>query len=361
MYTFPNVHLDFQKLFKRIMSDGKEVSRNWLYLHVDNKKLLAVYCPICIAFSTSLSTFASGYTKFTHVYIAIKKHEDSLAHNNAVQSYICLSNENSIEFSINRDLMRLKKTQTEENIHVIKQIFEIIKFLGKQSLPFRESRNSESLYQIGRTNGVDTNRGNFLELVLLTAKRDTILQKHLNSAIKNSEHRKFKQEKNSKHSRGRDSLVTLLSKTTVNNIINSILISIRNKIKQEVSNQKFSIQVDSTQDVGVLDQAAICIRYIFDGNVTERLFALVSITDSSGKGYYEMLKSLFQKHNLNFTNIIGESFDAASNMRGEFSGLQSRIKEQNPKSVYIWCYSHVLNLCICDSCQNINAKTYLDF
>jgi hypothetical protein len=69
-----------------------------------------------------------------------------------------------------------------------------------------------------------------------------------------------------------------------------------------------------------------------------------------------MLKSFFLKHDMYFTNVIGEAFDGASNMRGEFSGLQSKIKERNPKSIYIWCYSHVLNLCICDTCQNINAK-----
>jgi len=164
------------------------------------KKLLAIYCPICIIFSVSQSPFTSGYTKFTHIHIAIKKHESCVAHNNAVQIYIRASTENSIEFCINRDLMQLKKTQTEENIHVIKQIFEIIKFLGKQSLPFRGSGNSETLYHLGRTSDINTNRGNFLELVKFTAKIDPILQKHLSSSIKNSERRKYKQENNSKYS-----------------------------------------------------------------------------------------------------------------------------------------------------------------
>jgi len=184
------------------MPNGREVSRNWLSFHVENKKLLAIYCPICIVFFASQSPFSSGYTKFTHIHIAIKKHECSVAHNNAVQNYLRASTEISIEFSINRDLMRLKKTQTEENIHVIKQIFEIIKFLGKQSLPFRGSGNSESLYHLDRTSDNNTNRGNFLELVQFTAKRDPILQKHLSSSIKNSERQKYKQEYNSKHSRG---------------------------------------------------------------------------------------------------------------------------------------------------------------
>nr|XP_047139759.1 uncharacterized protein LOC124815281 [Hydra vulgaris] len=49
-------------------------------------------------------------------------------------------------------------------------------------------------------------------------------------------------------------------------------------------------------------------------------------------------------------------------MKGEYSGLQSKIKSQeNQKSVYIWCYSHVLNLCVCDTCKGVEAKKLFGF
>jgi len=49
-------------------------------------------------------------------------------------------------------------------------------------------------------------------------------------------------------------------------------------------------------------------------------------------------------------------------MRGEYSGLQSKIKSQgNQKSIYIWCYSHVLNLCVCDTCKSMEAKKLFGF
>ena len=47
-------------------------------------------------------------------------------------------------------------------------------------------------------------------------------------------------------------------------------------------------------------------------------------------------------------NIIGESFDGASNMRGEFGGVQKLIRDVSPNSVYTWCYAHVLNLAATD-------------
>lgn len=42
-------------------------------------------------------------------------------------------------------------------------------------------------------------------------------------------------------------------------------------------------------------------------------------------------------------NIIGESFDGASNMRGEFAVVHKLIIDVSPNSVYTWCYAHVLN------------------
>jgi len=77
------------------------------------------------------------------------------------------------------------------------------------------------------------------------------------------------------------------------------------------------LQIDSTQDVGVVDQAAVCIRYIYEREVKERLFALLNVVDSSRNGYYNMLKQLFSEHSIKFNNIIGESFDGAANKRGE--------------------------------------------
>uniref|UniRef100_A0A2S2NBF1 Zinc finger MYM-type protein 1 n=1 Tax=Schizaphis graminum TaxID=13262 RepID=A0A2S2NBF1_SCHGA len=117
----------------------------------------------------------------------------------------------------------------------------------------------------------------------------------------------------------------------------------------------FYFQVDSTQDIGAEDQATLFIRYVINSEIKERLFAVLKVTDSSGKGYFEILKKCFNDHGIDFKKIIGESFDGAANMRGEFNGLRAHIQKENPKSVYVWCYAHTLNLCSCDSCSNIAA------
>lgn len=53
-----------------------------------------------------------------------------------------------------------------------------------------------------------------------------------------------------------------------------------------------------------------------------------------GKDLYQLLEDCFLEHGLEFKNIIGKSFDGASNMCGQFSELQSYIKSQNKNSVY---------------------------
>jgi len=49
--------------------------------------------------------------------------------------------------------------------------------------------------------------------------------------------------------------------------------------------------------------------------------------------------------NLNWNdNLIGQSYDGASNMRGNYKGLQARITNDCPHALFIWCHAHRLNL-----------------
>jgi hypothetical protein len=85
----------------------------------------------------------------------------------------------------------------------------------------RGSDSSESLYNINCENiNYLYNRGNFLELLKFIAKRDTSLNDYLTVAIESSKKRK---ENIFNSSEGRGSLVTMLSKNTVNKVILAIL------------------------------------------------------------------------------------------------------------------------------------------
>ncbi|CAF1068143.1 unnamed protein product, partial [Brachionus calyciflorus] len=51
--------------------------------------------------------------------------------------------------------------------------------------------------------------------------------------------------------------------------------------------------------------------------------------------------------------MVGQCYDGASNMNGEYKGLSNRIKLEAPNALYIHCYAHRLNLAMQDSCNNI--------
>lgn len=63
-------------------------------------------------------------------------------------------------------------------------------------------------------------------------------------------------------------------------------------------------------------------------------------SEELAKAVFDVLSSL----SIDINNCRGQSYDSASNMSGQYSGLQSRIKAENPKALYDPCSAHSLNL-----------------
>ncbi|CAH1106190.1 unnamed protein product [Psylliodes chrysocephalus] len=133
------------------------------------------------------------------------------------------------------------------------------------------------------------------------------------------------QEKH-KDSRGQGNLTTFLSKTTVNKIItifeNEIKLRIANEVK-EAGNS--SVQIDSTQDISVVEQFSIIVRYIdIEGKVKERLLDIVPAQISTGLALKTKLIFVLNNLDLDKTKIIGCSFDGAANISGVTKGSANR-------------------------------------
>ena len=69
-------------------------------------------------------------------------------------------------------------------------------------------------------------------------------------------------------------MITFLSKAFINKLICCLEKQVQTSIATEVK-QAFSLEVDSTQDVAVLDQLAICVRYVHNGRVKTRLLSVL--------------------------------------------------------------------------------------
>jgi hypothetical protein len=60
-------------------------------------------------------------------------------------------------------------------------------------------------------------------------------------------------------------------------------------------------------------------------------------------------KALVEKlsdHAFVVAKLLGQGYDGASNMRGEFNGLQKLIHDENPYAFYIHCFAHQLQLVV---------------
>ncbi|XP_024628832.1 zinc finger MYM-type protein 1-like [Medicago truncatula] len=86
-------------------------------------------------------------------------------------------------------------------------------------------------------------------------------------------------------------------------------------IMEELGDKQYPVLIDESRDISVKEQMAVMLR------------------------------------------IRGQGYDGASNMRGEFNGLQRKILDENPYAFYVHCYAHRLQLVIvsvASSCSSIN-------
>ena len=90
----------------------------------------------------------------------------------------------------------------------------------------------------------------------------------------------------------------------------------------------------------------IVIRYVStDGRVHEELIALISVPNTSAFCLYDVIIAKLNDLSLSLNHLIGQCFDGASNMAGQYNGVQARLKEVCVKKpIYVHCWTRVLNL-----------------
>ncbi|KAF0697077.1 zinc finger MYM-type protein 1-like, partial [Aphis craccivora] len=309
-----------------------------------NHKNSSLYCCICLAYGDGSSTFTVGVMKWTHIYLRIEEHESSLTHKQNVDAHIMMKNCSSVDSLIKYGLSSIRKKEIENNRQIFLRVIEIIKLIGKRGLSYRSTK-FEAAYTLNDSN---LDHGNFLEMVLLVSKFDPILQGHLDIVIKKSA---SIHNSGSKQGGG---LITFLSKTTINYIIDAISQLIKSAITKETEKALiYSVQLDTTQDITVVDQCSIIIRYVVDTKIHERLIGMVKCTSSKGIDFINLLLNTLIQMGINPKNCVGNSTDGAANMQGVYNGFSKKLNANTLTQTHIWCYAHVLNLVICDVTNKI--------
>nr|XP_004213232.2 zinc finger MYM-type protein 1-like [Hydra vulgaris] len=182
--------------------------------------------------------------------------------------------------------------------------------------------------------------GKFLGLKQMLAKFDPVMQKHLALAIKDdtSDHYCKKNIQNE--------LIDLMSQKVNDEIINRVLKAVY-----------YSIIVDCTPDISSKEQLSLTIRIVdlsldIRVEIKEYFLGFFSVSDSTGLGLTEVLIELLTKHGLEISNCRGQGYDNGSNMKGKINGVQKRILNFNPLTLYVPCGNHSLNLVISDSARS---------
>ena len=88
-------------------------------------------------------------------------------------------------------------------------------------------------------------------------------------------------------------------------------------------------------------------RFVNDeGKVMERFLGLQHVQSCTAIALKEALVSMLSSHNLSISMLRGQGYDGASNMRGEFNGVQKLIRDENPYAFYVHCFAHQLQLVV---------------
>ncbi|XP_075524090.1 uncharacterized protein LOC142556515 [Primulina tabacum] len=183
-------------------------------------------------------------------------------------------------------------------LHIIvwlKKHFGCLRFRG---VPFRghdESSNS-------------SNRGNFLEFLDVVALYNDELSCAIHKAPKNAKYTCHDIQKQIHH---------------------MFSVRVKNVIREEIADIKYCIVIDEA----VMSQKEN--KYTTALKLKNAIYSYLS------------------HYNLDVQNIRGQGYDGASNMRGEFNGLQALILKDCKSAYYVHCFAHRLQLALVTAGKNI--------
>ncbi|KAJ1294689.1 hypothetical protein BS78_01G165000 [Paspalum vaginatum] len=117
--------------------------------------------------------------------------------------------------------------------------------------------------------------------------------------------------------------------------------------EEEIGDNLFSILIDESRDISIVEQMAVIVRFVNKkGMVVERFLGLKHVEDTTSNALKKSLLEMLAKYELSVARLRGQGYDGASNMRGEFNGLQKQIRDENPNAFYVHCFAHQLQLVI---------------
>jgi hypothetical protein len=254
----------------------------------------SAFCFACYLFKkgTWLDIFiVDGWRNFNIGEKALLKHMGSKAHNAAQERYNGFRNP---KVAIDHHIHKC----TDEVLHLYKirltYSLRCIKFLLQQGLAFRGHDENED----------SSNKGNFLELLEFLAENSEEVHKYvLKNAPGNS---------------------ILIIPKIQNEIIQCCALETRKKIIEELGDEPYAILADESSGISHKEQLAICLGYVDQsGRPCEHFIGVIHVADTNSLSLKNAIEALLASHGLTMTQIHGQGYDGASNMKGDIKGLKN--------------------------------------
>ncbi|KAL4089624.1 hypothetical protein QTP88_024635 [Uroleucon formosanum] len=274
----------------------------------------------------------TGYKNWKTATIKFKTHQMSKVNLNCVTSLSNFLHSKPIDVLLDEERENTRSQREKQrliNRKVFQRLIDVTLFLGIGGKPFRgHSEKKDDVY-----------KDLFLGIVDLLKKYDPILKTHFQTGPKNCLH---------------------CSNYIQNDVIVSVSIVIKRQLKVALINEKVSIMAYETSDVDHHEQLPVVIRYFdkFKNMPIEQFVCMKRMMTVDATSIFNALNEVVEEYEIKWENVISTCFDGASTMSGNITGVQTKFKEKKPKSFFVHCYGHCLNLILVDSIGKDNKVTF---
>ena len=234
------------------------------------------------------------------------------------------------------------KKEIEKNRKLLRPIVDTVIFCGRLGLPLRGHRD-DSKYQpeVGQYSTTG-NVGDFVESLNFRVRDgDYNLESHLKDCGKNRSY---------------------ISKTSQSKIIKCCGEVISDEIIEEMKKSKFySIIADEAADSSHKEQLSLVLRFVDSSmNIREEFLSFLHCKwGLSGEQLSKLIIDALNDLTLSVDDCRGQGYDGAGAVAGHINGLAAHILRHNPKALYTHCFSHRLNLSICDMLSILEVNKML--
>ena len=110
---------------------------------------------------------------------------------------------------------------------------------------------------------------------------------------------------------------------------------------------------DECTDVNGMEKLSICVRHVPDSKVVETFLGCWPLVSTKANDVYQSIVAHLATFGLSPDHIVAASFDGASNMSGQRSGVQALLRKAAPSLVFVHCRSHLLQLALVKASNSV--------